>query len=589
MHRVRALLAALAGFAVVFLTAASAHAQNPLERLVSPGDLSRPHQELEANCGTCHETFNKGAQQQKCLDCHKDLAADVRNKRGFHGRSPQVTGVDCKVCHKEHEGRNASIVALNEKTFDHRFTDMPLLGAHVRVDCASCHKPGVKHAKAPTDCVSCHKEDEPHMGRLGTACASCHVVSSFKTVSFDHSKTDFPLKGEHARQTCASCHVNQTWKGLGATCVSCHAEDDAHQGKLGKDCASCHVETGWKVQSFNHAQTGFALVGKHEAAKCESCHTKNVTDPLPRDCNGCHAKDDAHKGGNGTACADCHTPRDWKTTTFDHRKTDFPLLGKHASVKCESCHTRPVKEWTPPMDCNGCHKDDDTHKGLLGPACKDCHSETGWTNVRFEHEKDTGFALRGKHATEQCAACHLEPTHVKVPPNSCVGCHRDDDPHKQQLGDGCGSCHAEQDWKTNVRFDHGLTDFPLLGKHANAQCIDCHKTPAFLDAEPGCASCHTDDDKHKGRLGTDCATCHVPADWARVSFDHNTQSDFKLTGKHAQVACESCHKQPVAGEISLSMRCVSCHIADDKHRGSFGTNCERCHTTTDFKDAEVKR
>lgn len=588
MVQIRALLAALAGLAMLTMAGPQAFAQNPLERLVSPGELSRHHQNLESNCGACHETFNKAAQQAKCLDCHKDVQWDIRNQRGYHGRAPDARGVDCKVCHKEHEGRNAIIVRLDEKTFDHRFTDMPLLGAHARAACADCHKPGVKHAKTPTDCVSCHKADEPHKGQLGTACATCHVVSTWKTVSFDHDTTQFPLKGQHAVQPCMSCHVDQTWKGLARGCVSCHAKDDAHEGKLGRDCASCHNETGWKVQGFNHAQTGFALVGRHAAAKCQSCHVRNVTDPLPRDCNGCHQKDDAHKGRNGAACADCHTPRDWKAVTFDHRKTDFPLLGKHAQVKCESCHTRPVKEWSPPLDCNGCHQKDDTHKGLLGPVCKDCHAETGWTQVRFEHARDTGFALNGKHSTVACAACHLEPTHVKVPPNSCIGCHRDDDPHKRQLGDGCGSCHNEVDWKTSVRFDHGLTDFPLLGKHASVKCADCHATPAFLDADPGCVSCHRKDDRHAGRLGPNCSSCHSPVDWARWRFDHSTQTDFPLTGRHRDVTCEGCHKT-ATDNPAISDRCISCHAADDKHRGSFGANCERCHTTSSFRDAEVRR
>lgn len=589
MASLRTLLLGLAALVAAVLLAGGASAQNPLERLVSPGELSRPHQKLEATCNVCHESFNKAGQRTKCLDCHKDINWDVQNKRGFHGRFPQAATAECKTCHVEHEGRGAMIVTLDQKTFDHRFTDMPLLGAHARVQCAECHKPGQKHAKTPTDCVACHKADEPHKGQLGTACATCHVVSGWKTVSFDHNKTQFPLKGEHARAQCASCHVNQAWKGLQMACVSCHAKDDAHEGKLGKDCASCHVETGWKVKNFDHAQTGFSLVGKHAAATCQSCHVKDVTTPLPRTCNGCHAKDDAHKGRNGPGCADCHTPRDWKSVTFDHAKTDFPLLGKHAGTKCESCHTRPVKEWTPPTGCNDCHQKDDTHKGLLGPKCKDCHAETGWTKVRFQHERDAGFALSGKHASAQCAACHKQPTHVKAPPNSCIGCHRDDDPHKRQLGDGCGQCHGETAWKTAVRFDHDLTDFPLLGKHAGATCKDCHATPAFLDAEPGCVSCHQKKDAHGGRLGPNCATCHNPVAWTRWTFDHDKQTDFQLTGKHREVGCVSCHRTPVKGEIELSTRCVSCHIADDKHRGSFGTTCERCHSTRSFSDIAVRQ
>lgn len=575
--------------ALAFLPGDGAFAQNPLERLVSPGALSRAHEKLEATCNVCHESFNKGGQKTKCLACHKDVNLDVQGKRGFHGRSPQVANVECKTCHAEHEGRSASIANLDEKAFDHRFTDMPLLGAHARVTCAECHQKGVKHARTPTDCATCHKADEPHMGRLGTACASCHVASGWKTVSFDHGKTRFPLKGNHAQTQCAACHVNQAWKGLQTTCFACHAKNDAHEGKLGKDCASCHSETGWKTQSFDHAKTGFALIGRHADAKCQSCHVKDVTSPLPRTCNGCHAKDDAHKGRNGPACADCHTPREWKAVTFDHRKTDFPLLGKHASVKCESCHTRPVKEWVPPTRCGDCHKDDDVHKGLLGPACKDCHTESAWATVRFQHARDANFPLNGKHSSATCAACHKQPVHVKAPPNSCIGCHRDDDPHKRQLGDGCGKCHGETAWNTNVRFDHGQTDFPLLGKHAGAACKDCHASAAFLDADASCVSCHRKDDAHKGKMGTVCSTCHTPVEWTRWKFDHDVQTDFPLTGKHRGLSCENCHRTEVKGPISLSDRCVSCHAADDKHRGSFGTSCERCHTTQSFANVEVRR
>ena len=316
-----------------------------------------------------------------------------------------------------------------------------------------------------------------------------------------------------------------------------------------------------------------------------SCHTKGLDVPLAKTCVSCHAKDNFHKGKNGTACADCHTPKAWKAVTFDHAKTDFPLKGKHGSVKCGSCHTKPVKEWVLPTTCIGCHKKDDTHKALLGEKCADCHVETGWANVRFQHERDAGFALKGKHSTATCAACHKEPTHVKAPPSSCIGCHRDDDPHKRQLGDGCGQCHGETAWKTAVRFDHDLTDFPLLGKHDGLGCVDCHATPAFLDADPVCASCHAKKDVHKGRFGPNRSTCHNPVEWTRWKFDHNTQTDYPLTGKHKQVGCESCHRNAVKGEIELSTRCVTCHIRTTAPR-LVRTACGAVPHDEDFSENE---
>ncbi len=69
MLTIRALLLALFGV-VALIAAPVAMAQNPLERLVSPGPLSRAHEKLEATCNVCHESFNKAGQPAKCLDCH---------------------------------------------------------------------------------------------------------------------------------------------------------------------------------------------------------------------------------------------------------------------------------------------------------------------------------------------------------------------------------------------------------------------------------------------------------------------------------------------------------------------------------------
>jgi hypothetical protein len=587
--KARSAFAALVCFLVAAGLGLSSAAQSPIERLVSPGKLSNAHAKFEAECSNCHVSFNKGAQTAKCLDCHDEIAADVRSKRGFHGRSPNTGGADCKSCHAEHEGRGADIVKFDRKAFNHTFTDFQLRGAHQKVECAECHSEGKKFSTAATDCIGCHEADDPHLGRLGTDCASCHAASEWVAISFDHATTRFSLIGVHARQECAACHVNQAWKTLTSDCVSCHAKDDVHKGGLGEDCASCHTAQGWKVSGFDHAKTGFPLVGRHGQIDCQACHKGSVTAALPNTCNGCHARDDVHKGGNGTKCADCHTPASWAVVRFDHSKTKFPLVGKHASTKCETCHTKPIAAWKPPRGCLGCHNDDDKHKGLLGPACQNCHSETSWARIRFDHARDADFALRGKHGAATCAACHLVPVTAKSPPTGCIGCHKTDDPHKGQLGDGCGRCHGETSWKASVRFDHGLTDFPLLGKHEGADCKDCHTTPAFLDASVECSSCHAKEDKHRGRLGPNCATCHNPADWRRWKFDHSTQTSYPLTGQHKDQACESCHRERVRNEIKISTRCVSCHIADDKHDGSFGSSCERCHTTEGFWAVSVAK
>tara|TARA_R110002020_G_scaffold309301_1_gene525079 strand:- start:229399 stop:231114 length:1716 start_codon:yes stop_codon:yes gene_type:complete len=571
------------------MSAGFAHAQSPIERLVSPGKLSSAHEEQEKVCASCHASFNKKGQAALCLDCHKDINADLAGRQGFHGKSPDVAGADCKTCHTEHIGRDADIRGLDTKSFDHSFTDYPLLGKHATAECKACHQPGIAFSKAPQTCSACHGEDDPHKGKLGSTCADCHSEATWQAIEFDHFGTDFPLLGKHGAVACLSCHKNQVWGGLSAKCIDCHKADDPHEGRFGPDCASCHSADSWTQTRFNHDQTGFSLIGKHASAECAECHGPGKPDPAPTTCVACHRSDDVHKGTNGAACADCHTPKNWKTVSFDHSKTGFALLGAHKTTLCASCHTRPTSEWKPPSTCIGCHTADDRHDGLLGPLCATCHEETSWTKVRFDHDRDTDFAIAGAHKAATCASCHKVPVNQKAPPVSCVGCHRTDDPHKGQLGDGCAQCHNEQSWTENVKFNHEFTDFPLLGAHAAATCGDCHATKAYLDASKECASCHQDKDVHKGGLGAECGQCHNPVSWSRWSFDHTRQTSFPLTGKHSGLDCAQCHKSQSGQDMKISTRCVSCHAADDKHRGAFGTTCDRCHTTEAFWAVEMNR
>jgi hypothetical protein len=154
--------------------------------------------------------------------------------------------------------------------------------------------------------------------------------------------------------------------------------------------------------------------------------------------------------------------------------------------------------------------------------------------------------------------------------------------HKGQQGKRCDSCHNEENWSKKVSFDHDITAFPLLGMHTLASCADCHISKSYKDTKKGCNDCHGNDDKHEGRLGTECALCHNPNAWKVWRFDHDKQTDFKLDGAHKKSHCYACHKRPVKGKIDLSTTCYQCHESDDVHLGSFGQRCERCHTTEAF-------
>ncbi len=578
------------------LAASPAWAQS-LESVLAPGKMATPHAKYEGECDKCHLKFDRKAQDRLCMDCHKEVRADLSGKQGMHGLMKLQA---CKACHTEHKGAGARIAAFDKTSFDHRGTNYLLKGAHQKTDCAKCHLPASKekgYRIAQRDCNACHKKDDVHKNSLGSKCADCHTEVNWKEAKIDHDKTDFPLEGKHADVKCKDCHKDTKYKETPKTCNECHKKDDKHKGKYSEKCEKCHDAKSWKKYTFDHNRdTKYDLLGKHRNTKCDACHTTGYVyrDKLAKACNDCHKKDDKHKETLGTDCAKCHTERDWKEPPkFDHDKTDFPLKNKHAKVECKICHASAVFNEAP-KTCIGCHAKDDTHKGKLGEACGDCHNDQDWKKTSsFDHEK-TKFPLKGKHAKAKCETCHKASAPGKTPnykeaPKDCFSCHQKEDKHEGQEGKECGKCHNEAEWKPAPKFDHGLTRFPLLGKHAPPlECKKCHETPRYKDAKMACVACHQKDDKHKKKLGPDCAQCHNAQTWKAWVYDHDVKTKFALEGKHKKVACEGCHSKPVDGRPQLPMQCVSCHIKDDVHEGSFGRQCQQCHGADSFKNIKQR-
>src|SRR4029079_10686662 len=114
-----------------------------------------------------------------------------------------------------------------------------------------------------------------------------------------------------------------------------------------------------------------------------------------------------------------------------------------------------------------------------------------------------------------------------------------------------------------------------------------------------------------------CAACHKTSSFSELTFDHDEQSRFPLTGKHAKTACAGCHTTERGGTATLvrykplAIACGSCHT--DIHQGQFlaassgaraqgqpagavlvaprggggarrkARECDFCHKTEDFK------
>jgi hypothetical protein len=588
----RALLLRLALAGVTLLAAHPAFAQS-LETALMPGKVIAGHAKLEAECTSCHVRFDQAGQSRLCLACHKDVAGDYRQRTGFHGRLAEK---ECRGCHTEHKGRDARIAELDRASFDHRQTDFALRGAHAspKLRCEACHVPRARFREAPSECNACHRKDDVHKGSLGTACADCHGESDWKKARFDHSKTRFALRNRHAQVECRSCHRDQVFKNAPLTCIGCHREDDrkkGHQGRFGEKCESCHADTGWKPARFDHDRdTRYALKGLHRAATCHSCHRAAPARGTPTACVACHRADDdrkGHRGRFGGKCESCHVETGWKKTGFDHaRDTGFSLRGRHAQAPCAACHKGNLYREKLGTACIACHRGDDQakgHRGRFGDRCESCHVERSWKATTFDHARDARYPLRGGHAKARCDGCHTGTLYKDKLSSACLSCHRKDDAHAGQLGTKCESCHSEVDWR-RAKIDHGLTRFPLLGKHGQVACKSCHASARFKDAPTDCYACHKGDDKHERRLGTQCEQCHQARGWQHWDFDHDRRTRFPLDGGHRGLDCLACHRAPVEGRMRLASTCASCHADQDVHQGSFGPQCERCHVTSSFRD-----
>jgi hypothetical protein len=439
--------------------------------------------------------------------------------------------------------------------------------------------------------------------------------------SFDHATTGYVLEGKHRGLGCEACHQARfnrladrlaagkagprTFLGLAPACRSCHP--DPHQGTrfAGRECTSCHASQGWKpVARFDHGVTGFALTGRHGPLGCEKCHrgappesgatVRRVLRAVGgRECASCH--EDTHAGKLGAACVNCHTTASWRAAAgkmaegkrFDHDRTGYPLKGRHASVACASCHAagRPLR--VKHERCTDCHRDD--HRGQFARRadqgrCESCHDLSGFAPARFsveDHQK-TGYPLAGAHLAVACDACHRKVGPSALPaagvrtaslrggaPSAgggttavfrfagtrCADCHKD--PHQGEVDrhlrkGGCEACHRVDAW-TATTFDHSATRFLLTGGHGKPVCAACHRGVdkgtakerlrlAGLPLE--CESCHKD--PHAGQFAAStgkvaCDRCHTTTDVRASRFDHDRDSAYKLDGAHARVACAGCH------------------------------------------------
>ena len=309
-------------------------------------------------------------------------------------------------------------------------------------------------------------------------------------------------------------------------------------GPMKFDCQTCHATDSWDMRkdgTFDHATTGFPLTGQHKNVDCASCHEGLKFASQSTKCLSCHT--DVHKSELGDNCARCHSTQTWQISDMRqrHQQTRFPLVGRHITLECASCHANAsTHQYTgTPTTCVGCHRTD--YLATNNPV----HSTAGFST--------------------ECATCHRVTAF---------------------------------DWGQS--FDHDLTAFPLTGSHRTVACVSCHQNGHFKGTPTQCDACHradytsTSNPNHPAAgFSMQCQTCHSPARWTGAVYDHTTLTRFPLTGAHTSLQCSNCHGDNIfAGR---SVECFSCPIQVTKAQRCRSAGCLLRWRTTHLGDSQCGR
>lgn len=400
-----------------------------------------------------------------CQGCHAGAQDSTR--------SFWPSASDCANCH---DGTVEKKVNWNPPTTPRpsnlRFTHL----VHARkaaerlprdsVVCTSCHlaegAPWMRVRRTEVRrCLECHGVRAEHLASANTTCSTCHLklpeataltrerIASFPAppshfdASFrlEHGKLAQPPPVDsgaplgvapscatcHARDFCASCHVNapevpeiqalapdprslaieakleapashdapeflqrhgQTARREPKSCAACHTQ---------QSCLTCHVAQPGVAVALHAAGPGRgegASVTRHRPAWHGDDFTDrhaSVASASPRSCAACHARAD---------CLDCHRPN--AASAPGYHPAGF--LSRH-----------PASAYARETSCAECHN--------TGAFCTDCHQQAGLTakgTLRGGfHDAKQGFLLghgpAARQSLESCVSCHAE--------RDCLTCH----------------------------------------------------------------------------------------------------------------------------------------------------------------------
>jgi hypothetical protein len=286
---------------------------------------------------------------------------------------------------------------------------------------------------------------------------------------------------------------------------------------------------------------------------------------------------------------------------FDHLKTGYPLTGRHAQTRCESCHQNGIFKGTP-RDCASCHLSGQrfARGNVVMPqqhvptqaACDTCHTTRAFAGARFNH---AGVA------PGTCQTCHTGSLASGKPANHIA------------TSASCDSCHRTTAWSPAAGFDHaGVVAGTCATCHGAGRATGKSAQHMPTNAGQSCDDCHrgfsawrpTSWNHSQMAVTAQCASCHngsyPPAD-GRPS----NHIPYTSVAAAASANCDSCHKGSFSSwsngrfhaNVAVTSGCSSCHNGaylnavgkpnTPVHSNSGVNTCESCHNTSGWSGARV--
>lgn len=453
-------------------------------------------------------------------------------------------------------------------------TGFLLTGAHISLECETCHVGGVFKG-TPSACEGCHS---PGRRVIATAKSSTHVMTTAPCdTCHTNTSTFLGVRYNHIGvlpRSCSNCHNGITSPGK----PSGHLLTTAQ-------CDSCHRNSSWIPAGFDHLSANPVVTNR-----CADCHNnatalgkpaQHLSTSAQCDSSGCHTntnyvtfaglKFDHAKAVPGQ-CGTCHSGQSAGAPV--QPPTHIPYSG----LGCDNCHVTPpaATAFNAPMPTMN-------HAVVAGTmACSKCHNGTyrnqGTTGALSKADK-TGHVS----TTYECNSCHYNGyvsfaggimDHNSITPpvaNRCIDCHGSGANGAKQksaahfpTSNQCDACHT------------GYVSFPGAGatmQHAvesGQACTVCHSgTYTSQGSKLGGAKAMTSISNHIPVTSNDCKLCHT-------GFNSFTSPLASSPAIHTSVSpvCKTCHANTSPNYLGVTGKKMS--VTHDK---STAVDCAEggCH------------